>query len=98
MNKRDRLDRHKKSWADTPPCLKRLSRVIRKLHQIESREHRAICEGYHINRPRIGDVLLHIRSGLDAPRKTIRFTPFGMRWEPTPDDITARFEFMEAAE
>jgi hypothetical protein len=94
---RAQIERHKRSWADAPPAIKRLSRVLRRLHAIESKEHRAICEGYFINRPRIGDVMLHLRSGLDAPRKTIRFSHLGaMRWMKTPDDITVRF--MEAAE
>jgi hypothetical protein len=62
------------------PAMKALNRLERRIRQ----HCWASYEGYSLNHPRIGDVLLHLRTP-DGGRRSIRILPSGaMRWADSP--------------
>ena len=64
------------------PALKTLARLEKRIKA--RRQAFSAYEGYSINTPRIGDVLLHLRCR-DGERKTIQIGPFGgMQWFNQP--------------
>ena len=66
------------------PAMKALNRLHRKLRRIEVSERRSIYEGHSINHPRVGDVLVHLRTA-GGGRRSIRILPSGaMRWAKAP--------------
>jgi hypothetical protein len=62
------------------PAMKALSRLERRIRQ----HCWASYEGYSVNYPRLGDVLVHLRTR-GGGRRSIRISPSGrMGWEKTP--------------
>lgn len=59
------------------PAIKTLDRLVRRLKQVEGFIlRRPFFEGYEINRPRVGDVLVHT-IGADGARHSLRIVPSG---------------------
>jgi hypothetical protein len=63
-----------------PPAMKTLRRLERRIR----RHCWASYEGYSLNHPRVGDVLVHLRTA-QGGRRSIRILPSGaMRWAKAP--------------
>lgn len=59
------------------PAIKTLERLVRRLKQVEGFIlRRPFYEGYAINRPRVGDILVHT-IGADGARHSLRIVPSG---------------------
>ena len=84
----DYLDR-----AEDCPSLKRL----RRLHRAFKRRNLRSYEGYSINVPRVGDVLMHFRPDLYGPRVSIRINVFGVVRRAATEYVTVAELMGEAA-
>ena len=73
------MNRFRSLAMTEPRGMKIMRRIERRLRRTQTGERRHILEGYNLNTPRVGDILLHIATPIG--RQSVRFTSSGeMRW------------------
>lgn len=77
------MTRHQQLAMSEPTNMKVMDRLIRRIKQ----SNWSAYEGYSINIPRVGDVLIHIRTPIG--RQSIRISSSGAMYWYTPPVMTA---------